>query len=107
MYAIISDGSRQYRVEEGQEVVVNYRDVKPGETLKFERVLAVGGAGGGGGDTKLGLPLVAGASVEAEVIGPEKGEKLVIQKMRRRKNFRRKTGDRHVFTRVRIGKIVG
>ena len=45
------------------------------------------------------------ANVAAEVLGPVKGEKLVIQKMRRRKNFRRKTGERHVFTRVRIGKI--
>jgi large subunit ribosomal protein L21 len=43
--------------------------------------------------------------VEAEVLGPEKGDKIVIQKMRRRKNFRRKTGCRHVYTRVRVGKI--
>jgi large subunit ribosomal protein L21 len=103
MYAIISDGSRQYRVEEGQELLINYRDVKAGEKIKFENVLAVGGAG----DTKLGSPVVKGASVAAEVLGPEKGEKLVVQKMRRRKNFRRKTGARHVFTRVRVGKITG
>jgi large subunit ribosomal protein L21 len=101
MYAIISDGNRQYRVEEGQEIVVSYRDVKAGEKFKFEKVLAVGGEG----DTKLGLPLVKGASVAAEVIGPEKGEKLVVQKLRRRKNMRRKTGERHIFTRVRVGKI--
>jgi large subunit ribosomal protein L21 len=101
MYAIISDGNHQYRVEEGQELVVDYRDVKPGENIKFESVLAVGGEG----DTKLGLPLVKGASVAAEVLGPEKGEKLVIQKLRRRKNMRRKTGCRHVYTRVRVGKI--
>ena len=101
MYAIISDGNHQYRVEEGQEVVVSYRDVPAGEKFKFESVLAVGGDG----DAKLGSPLVAGASVAAEVIGPEKGEKLVIQKMRRRKNFRKKTGERHIFTRVKIGKI--
>ena len=49
--------------------------------------------------------LLKGATVAAEVIGPEKGEKLVIQKMRRRKNFRKKTGERHIFTRVKIGKI--
>ena len=72
-----------------------------GEKITFDSVLAVGGDG----DAKLGSPLVKGASVAAEVIGPEKGEKLVIQKMRRRKNFRRKTGERHIFTRVRIGKI--
>jgi large subunit ribosomal protein L21 len=101
MYAIITDGNRQYRVEEGQELLINYRDVKAGEKIKFENVLAVGGDG----DTKLGLPLVQGASVAAEVIGPEKGEKIVIQKLRRRKNFRRKTGERHVYTRVRVGKI--
>lgn len=101
MYAIISDGSKQYRVEEGQELVINYRNVPAGEKITFDRVLAVGGDG----DAKLGSPLVSGAAVAAEVIGPEKGEKLVIQKLRRRKNMRRKTGERHVFTRVRIGKI--
>ena len=101
MYAIISDGNRQYRVEEGQELVVNYRDLPAGEKISFDQVLAVGGDG----DTKLGLPLAKGASVAAEVIGPEKGEKLIIQKMRRRKNFRRKTGERHIYTRVRVGKI--
>ena len=101
MYAIISDGSRQYRVEEGQELVINYRDVPAGEKIKFENVLAVGGEG----DTKLGLPHVIGASVAAEVLGPEKGEKLVVQKLRRRKNMRRKTGERHIFTRVRIASI--
>ncbi|HEX5470766.1 MAG TPA: 50S ribosomal protein L21 [Lacipirellulaceae bacterium] len=98
MYAIVSDGNRQYRFEEGQEVVVNYRDVPAGEKITFDRVLAVGGDG----DAKLGSPLVDGANVAAEVIGPEKGEKLVIQKLRRRKNFRKKTGERHVYTRVRI-----
>jgi len=101
MYAIISDGNRQYKVEEGQELVVNYRDVPAGENIKFENVLAVGGEG----DTKLGSPLVKGASVAAEVLGPEKGEKLVVQKLRRRKNMRRKTGERHIYTRVRVGKI--
>ncbi len=101
MYAIISDGNRQYKVEEGQEIVVSYRDVKAGEKIKFENVLAVGGEG----DTKLGLPLVKGASVAAEVIGPEKGEKIVVQKLRRRKNMRRKTGERHIYTRVRIASI--
>ena len=101
MYAIISDGSRQHRVEEGQELLIPYRDVPAGEKITFDRVLAVGGEG----DAKLGAPHVKGANVAAEVLGPVKGEKLVIQKMRRRKNFRKKTGERHVFTRVRIGKI--
>ncbi len=101
MYAIITDCNHQYKVEEGQEVVINYRDVPAGEKFNFESVLAVGGDG----DAKLGSPFVEGATVAAEVLGPEKGEKLVVQKLRRRKNMRRKTGERHIFTRVRIGKI--
>lgn len=101
MYAIISDGSRQYRVEEGQEVLIPYRNAPAGEKITFDRVLAIGGDG----DAKLGSPVVKGANVAAEVLGPAKGEKLVIQKLRRRKNMRRKTGERHVFTRVRISKI--
>src|SRR3989304_2020598 len=53
MYAIITDGSRQYKVEEGQELVVDYRDVPAGQKVKFDSVLAVGGDG----DAKLGAPL--------------------------------------------------
>jgi large subunit ribosomal protein L21 len=101
MYAIISDSGRQIKVEQGQELLVDYRDVPAGDKLKFEKVLAVGGAG----DAKLGSPLVKGASVLAEVLGPVQGEKHVIQKMRRRKNFRRRTGHRQKFTRVKISKI--
>src|SRR6476620_9706206 len=101
MYAMIRDGSRQYRDEEGKEVLIPYSTAPAGEKITFDRVLPVGGDG----DAKLGSPLVKRANVPAEVLGPERGEKLVIQKLRRRKNMRRKTGERHVFTRVRIGKI--
>ena len=101
MYAIITDGNRQYKVEPGQEIVVDYRETPAGEKFKFEKVLVVGGDG----DAKLGSPLVKGASVTAEVLGPVHGEKHVIQKMRRRKNFRKKTGFRAMFTRVRIAEI--
>jgi large subunit ribosomal protein L21 len=104
MYAIISDGGRQLKVEEGQELVVDYRDIAAGEKITFDRVMAVSD---GAGDLKLGAPLVSGASVVAEVLGPEKGPKLVVQKMRRRKNFRKRTGFRAMYTRVKIGKISG
>ena len=103
MYAIISDGSRQYRVEEGQELIIDYRDVAAGEKVTFDRVLAIGG----GGDMKLGAPTVDGASVTASVLGPVKGPKLVVQKLRRRKNFRKKTGHRSILTRVLVEKIAG
>ncbi|HMP06415.1 MAG TPA: 50S ribosomal protein L21, partial [Lacipirellulaceae bacterium] len=104
MYAIISDGGRQLKVQQGEELTIDYRDVPAGEKLTFDRVLAVSD---GTGDVKLGAPLVSGASVTAEVLGPEKGEKLVIQKLRRRKTYRRRTGHRSVYTRVRISAISG
>jgi large subunit ribosomal protein L21 len=104
MYAIISDSGRQFKVEQGQELLVDYRDVAAGEKITFDRVMAVSD---GAGDLKLGAPLVSGASVVAEVIGPEKGPKLVVQKLRRRKNFRKKTGHRSVCTKIRISSITG
>ncbi|MBA3480804.1 MAG: 50S ribosomal protein L21 [Pirellulales bacterium] len=104
MYAIISDSGRQIKVEQGQELLVDYRDVAAGEKITFDRVMAVSD---GSGDLKLGAPLVSGASVVAEVIGPEKGPKLVVQKLRRRKNFRKKTGHRSVCTKIRISSITG
>ena len=102
MYAIIADGGRQYKVEEGQEVTIDFRDSSPGDKLTFDQVLAVSD---GAGDLKLGAPTLAGASVQAEVLGAEKGKKLVVQKIRRRKNSRRKTGHRSVYTKVKIAKI--
>lgn len=102
MYAIIADGGRQYKVEEGQELTIDFRDSSAGEKLTFDKVLAVSD---GAGDLKLGAPTLDGASVQAEVLGAEKGKKLVVQKIRRRKNSRRKTGHRSVFTKVKIAKI--
>ena len=104
MYAIIANGGRQHKVEEGQELTIDFRGLSAGDQLKFDQVLAVSD---GSGDLKLGTPHLDGASVTAEVIGSEQGEKLVIQKIRRRKNSRRKTGHRSMYTRVKIGQIVG
>lgn len=103
MYAIFVDGGRQYRAEPGTEIDLDYRDVPAGESLQFETVLAVGGDEG----LKLGSPHVGGAKVTAEVLGPKQGPKLVVQKFRRRKNSRRKTGHRQLYTRVRISEIAG
>ena len=104
MYAIIADGGRQYKVEEGQELSIDFRGLPEGEKLAFAQVLAVSD---GEGDLKLGTPYLDGVSVSAEVLGVEQGEKLVVQKIRRRKNARRKTGHRSMYTRVKIGPIAG
>ncbi len=104
MYAIFVDGGRQYRVEPGQTLDVDYREgSEAGSTLTFDKVLAIGGDDG----LKLGTPALAGASVKAKVVGEFKGEKLYIQKFRRRKNSKRRTGHRQTYTRVEISSIDG
>lgn len=101
MYAIISDGGKQYKVEEGQELAIDYRGLKEGEELTFDRVLAVGN----GDDVTLGAPVVDGASVTAKVLKTTQGKKIDVMKLRRRKNSRRKTGHRSLFTKVKISGI--
>jgi large subunit ribosomal protein L21 len=101
MYAIIVDGSRQLKVAEGQELEIDFRNLGAGQQVKFDRVLAVGQDSG----LKMGSPALSGASVTAEVVGAGQGPKLVVQKMRRRKNSRRKTGHRQLVTKVKISKI--
>lgn len=101
MYAIIAHDGRQYKVAPGDELEVDYQDIASGEPLVFDRVLAYSD----GASTQLGRPTLAGAQVKAEVLGPAKGEKLVVQKMRRRKNFRKRTGHRQIYTRVKITAI--
>jgi large subunit ribosomal protein L21 len=100
MFAIIEDGSRQIRVEEGTTLRVDYRDsAEIGQALTFSRVLLANG----GAASVIGRPVVEGASVTAEVVEPEtKGVKLEIQKFRRRKNVRRHTGHRQKYTTVKI-----
>ena len=103
MFAVIEDGSRQHRVEEGDLLSVDFRsDAEVGATLKFEQVLLANG----GGASVIGSPVIEGASVEGEVlIEEDKGPKLEVQKIRRRKNSRRHTGHRQKYTRVRITSI--
>ena len=103
MYAIIADGGRQYKVEEGQTLEIDLREANPGEEIKFDRVLALSK---GEGDFQLGTPDVSGASVTAKVLDLTKGDKVYVQKFRRRKNSRRRTGHRQKYVRVRIQKIV-
>lgn len=103
MYAIISESGRQFRVEKDQEFDIDFREVQAGDTITFDKVLALSGEGG----LKVGKPTVDGASVKAEVLGVKMGDKLVIQKFRRRKNSRRKTGHRQIYTAVRVSEISG
>ncbi|MGI6415726.1 MAG: 50S ribosomal protein L21 [Thermoguttaceae bacterium] len=101
MYAIIEESGRQFRVEEGQQLEIDYREAAAGDEVKFDRVLAVRSDDG----FKVGQPTVEGASVTAQIVGVVQGEKLVVQKFRRRKTYRRKTGHRQLYTQVKISKI--
>jgi large subunit ribosomal protein L21 len=101
MYAIISDGGRQYKVEEGQILDIDLREASVGDQLTFDRVLAFRDDEG----LKIGRPTLKSAGVTAEIVAVAQGPKLVVQKFRRRKNSRRKTGHRQLFTQVKINKI--
>jgi large subunit ribosomal protein L21 len=101
MYAIIEDGSRQYRVSEGDVVKLDYREAEAGTRLELPRVLLYQGADG----LKIGQPLLEGARVLGEVVD-HPSTKLYIQHFRRRKNYRRLKGHRQWYTAVRIRNIL-
>jgi large subunit ribosomal protein L21 len=103
MYAIIVDGGKQYKVREGDEVTLDFRDAEKGTAVTFDRVLATSD----GTAVRIGQPVLAGVSVSAEIVGTEQGPKLVVQKFRKRKNSRRRTGHRQIHSVVKIGKITG
>ncbi|MCK6586057.1 MAG: 50S ribosomal protein L21 [Polyangiaceae bacterium] len=97
MYAVIKTGGKQYRVAEGQKLRVEKLAGNAGDKVTFDEVLLVGG------DTpKIGQPLVKGASVAAEIVGQDRGKKIVVFKFKRRKNYRRKNGHRQPYTELKI-----
>ena len=101
MYAIIDVGARQHRVTAGDTIRID-REVPEGETnVTFDRILLVGGAG----DARIGTPLVAGATVTAEVLGEARGPKIDIFKYKRRKGYRKRQGHRQTYTAVKITAI--
>ncbi len=102
MYAVIKTGGKQYRVVEGQLLRVEKLPGQLGDKVTFDQVLMVGDA-----TAKVGQPLVKGASVAAEITRQGLGEKIVIFKFRRRKNYRRKAGHRQPFTELKITGIKG
>ncbi len=101
MYAVFEDGSRQYKVSEGQVVKVDYREVEVGSRIEFGRVLLFSNAD----DLRIGLPLVQGMRVVADVVD-HPSIKLYIQHFRRRKNYRRLRGHRQPYTSVRVRHIL-
>lgn len=101
MYAVVSSGGKQYRVEAGSTLTLERVDGEPGASLTFDRVLLIGD----GDEVTVGTPVVPGASVSATVLGEELGPKLVIFKFKQKVKYRRRTGHRQHLTRVRIDAI--
>ena len=101
MHAIFEDGSHQYRVREGDKIVVDRRAGEPGDELVFPKVLLVSGDGA----PRIGAPLLEGARVVATIVDQFRAKKIIIQKFRRRKNMRRRTGHRQPYTMVRITSV--
>ena len=98
MYAIIQEGSKQFKVTSGDTILIDRERDTTEKTITFDQVLVVGGEG----SPKIGAPLVANASVTAEVVGPTKGPKIDIFKYKRRKGYRRHLGHRQQYLKVRI-----
>ena len=99
-YAVIKSGGKQYRVCEGDRIRVEKLPVQVGGAVDFDEVLMLGGA-----RTCVGTPSVPGASVATEVVAQDRARKIVVYKLKRRKNYRRKAGHRQPYTELRVTAI--
>jgi large subunit ribosomal protein L21 len=102
MYAIIENGSHQYRVQEGDLLSIDRRPGEHGTEITFDKVLLIAGTEG---EPSIGAPYVTGATVGATIEQTFRTRKLTIRKFRRRKGYRRKKGHRQHVTNVRITRI--
>ncbi len=101
-YAIIRSGGKQFRVAEGETVRVPSIDAEAGETVELE-ALVIGG--GEGGETRVGTPAVEGARVTGTVVEHGRGDKIIVFKKKRRKQYKRTKGHRQNYTTVKIDSI--
>ena len=103
MYAIIKTGGKQYKVAKGDLLKLEKLPAEEAATIKFDEVLLVAN----GNDIKVGKPVVAGASVTAEVIAQGKADKVMSVRFKRRKHSLKWRGHRQQFTQVKITDIKG
>jgi large subunit ribosomal protein L21 len=101
MYAIIETGGKQYKVQAGDVLFIEKLNANEGDSITFDRVLAVSSEGG----LTTGSPLLAGASVTGKVEKHVKGEKIIVFKYKAKKNYKRKQGHRQPYTKVTIENI--
>jgi len=101
MYAVIETGGKQYKVQEGDIITVEKLGVAAGSSYHFEHVLMLSGDNG----IVIGAPYVAGAKVNASIIGDGKEKKVIIYKFKSKKGFHKKKGHRQPFTKLKIETI--
>ena len=104
MYAIVEINGQQFKVEQGMKLYVHHiKDVEAGKTVEFDKVLLVDKEGA----VTVGAPTVEGAKVVVEVVNPlVKGDKIIVFKMKRRKDYRKKNGHRAQFTQVEVKQVI-
>ncbi len=104
MYAIVEIQGQQFKAEQGKKLFVHHiKDVEAGKTVEFDKVLLVDADGA----VKVGAPTVEGAKVVCEVVNPlVKGDKVIVFKMKRRKDSRKRNGHREQFTEVEIKSVI-
>src|ERR671929_968777 len=99
-YAVIKTGGKQYRVEEGQTLLVERLPDEPGATVDLVPLLLAGD-----GDPVLDADTLATSPVKAEVVGHERGKKLRVFKFKPKRGYRRRTGHRQDLTRIEVTEI--
>lgn len=102
MYAVIQTGAKQYRVQPGDLVQVEKLPGEVGAESKFDQVLFFSKEDGDTAKISVGKPYLQGAQVQAEIVGQGRGDKILIVKMKRRKQYRRTQGHRQDYTQLLI-----
>jgi large subunit ribosomal protein L21 len=102
MYAVIESGGKQYKVQPGDVVQIEKLEGDVGSAVKFEQVLFSSNAKIEDSKVWIGKPYLAGANVQGEIVGQGRGDKILIIKMKRRKQYRRTQGHRQEYTQVLI-----
>ncbi len=101
MFAIIETGGKQYKVQEGDVIFVEKLAGEENSTVVFDKIIAVGD----GSDIRVGTPYIDNAKVEANLVKTGKSAKIIVYKMKPKKNYRRKQGHRQPYTKVQITAI--
>jgi large subunit ribosomal protein L21 len=102
-FAVIKTGGKQYKVQEGDRILVEKLDQPVGTEFDFEEILLVGNSGAN--NFKIGTPLVGGAKVRARILEHIRGEKKIIFKYKPKTRYKKKKGHRQPYTKVEILKI--